>query len=295
MKKGVKIALTVVLVGLAAAITFVDYSSVNRPIEFEEKAYARDTVVINRLIDIKDAEVAYRKEKGAYTNDFDTLINFVKNENKITVLKDFEVNDRHIDLIAGYKKSDLKIKESESFGITPDEAHAYIAVILEEAKASGDDSRIKEINRNILIPENRKGDEAWIKSQMVQNKYRRDTVATSYIVELYNDPNYPVDSLRYVPFGNGEEFVLVTNERGDLFEARVDFEVYMKGIDDQELANYLLRIKKSNQQLRRIPELDSEGKFKFYADGSRVETLIPCRIIGNAETPNNNAGNWPEK
>ena len=58
MKKGLKIALTVVMIGLAAAITFVDFSSVNRPIEFEKKAHARDTVVINRLIAIKDAEVA---------------------------------------------------------------------------------------------------------------------------------------------------------------------------------------------------------------------------------------------
>jgi hypothetical protein len=40
--------------------------------------------------------------------------------------------------------------------------------------------------------------------------------------------------------------------------------------------------------------LDDEGNQIFYADGSKKEELIPCRIIGNAESPNNNAGNWPE-
>lgn len=290
MKKGLKIALTVVMIGLAAAITFVDFSSVNRPIEFEKKAHARDTVVINRLIAIKDAEVAYRKEKGAYTNDFDSLINFVKSSKSTTIVKEFELNDRHIDLIAGYKKNDLKKAGDAMVGVTPDEAHAYIAQILK----SGDKTRINEINSLIIIPENRKKDKEWIKRQMVENKYRRDTISTNYIIELYNDPNFPVDSLRYVPFGNGAEFELITNESGDLFEARVDFEVYMKGIDDQELANYLLRIRTSNQQLRRIPVLDEEGNQIFFADGSKKEILIPCRIIGNAESPNNNAGNWPE-
>lgn len=295
MKKGVKILFILVLIALVGALINVDFNSVTRPIEFEQKAHARDLVVIDRLIDIKDAQVAYRKEKGTYAANFDDLINFLKNENDTTIVKDFELNDLQIDLIAGYMKSDLKIKNSDLFEVTPDKAHAYVDVILKDAKVTGKQDRINEINRLNIIPASRKKDKEWIKSQMVEQKYRRDTIVTSYLVDLYDDATYEVDSLRYVPFGNGAEFDMVINDNGDLFEARADFEVYMKGIDDQELANYLLKIKKSNQQLRRIPEVDEDGKQIFYADGSKKETLIPCRIIGNAETPNNNAGNWPER
>ncbi len=295
MKKTSKIVFTIVLVGLAAVMTLVCFRSVTRPIDFEAKAKERDKVVIERLIDIKDAQVEYRKKKGQYTNSFDSLIHFLNNEKVYIVTKEFELNDLQLDLIAGYKKSDLKIKESQGFSITPDDAHAYVSVILAKANETGKWDRINEINALNIVPDSKKNDKEWIKSQLVQNKYRRDTIVTDYKKELYGDSNYPADSLRYVPFGNGEMFELITNESGELFEARADFEVYMKGIDDQELANYLLKIKKQNQELRRIPQYDEKGEQKLYADGTKVEELIPCRIIGNAETFNNNAGNWTSK
>ena len=70
--------LKVVLGILAVILVIVNIRSVISPIEFEEIRSKRDSAVIYRLIDIKNAQVEYYRANGRYSNDFDTLINFVK-------------------------------------------------------------------------------------------------------------------------------------------------------------------------------------------------------------------------
>lgn len=280
MKNGVKNVVTILLVAVVAALAYINVRSVMRPIEFKQIAAGRDTVVIERLKDIRSAQVEYRKHNGHYTNDFNELIRFVKETSIPIVKKEYELNDFQLECIAGFKKSDINAKETDEVSITPDEADQYVLNLLAASRESGDWTRINQLNR---LDNN---------GQKIQDTFRRDTINKSMIVELYGDENYPVDSLCYVPFGNGNKFELLTDENGDLFEARVDFEVYMKGIDDQELANYLLQIKTENKEVRRIPILDENGEQKRYADGTNVEELIPCRIVGNHKESNNNAGNW---
>ena len=104
----------------------------------------------------------------------------------------------------------------------------------------------------------------------------------------------------YIPFNEkGEKFALLTSSiqkaSGDytyLFEARADFVQYLQGINDQELANYILSIKKNVTQVRREPVLDEKGEPKFDENNEEVVNIIPCRRVGNVKEPNNNAGNW---
>jgi hypothetical protein len=85
--------------------------------------------------------------------------------------------------------------------------------------------------------------------------------------------SFNADSLCYVPFGNGAKFELETRvdttRSGTplyLFEARTPFEVYLTGINDQELTNLI----------------DKSEKLGRY-----------CGLkVGDVEEPNNNAGNW---
>ena len=133
----------------------------------------------------------------------------------------------------------------------------------------------------------------------IRDNFHRDTMWVSLVDTLYHDPNYPVDSLRYIPFGNGEEFTLLadsvpTKSGGQqfLFEARADFDQYLKGINEQEYNNYILGIKKNVTQVRREPVLDEKGEPKYDENNEEVVTLIPCRRVGNVKEPNNNAGNW---
>jgi hypothetical protein len=85
--------------------------------------------------------------------------------------------------------------------------------------------------------------------------------------------NYPIDSIRYVPFTGGEQFQLAAAavETGSkvvvqLFEASVLNDVFLKGLDKQLIINY--------NALRK--EL----------------TGFPGMRVGNVTEPNNNAGNW---
>jgi hypothetical protein len=121
----------------------------------------------------------------------------------------------------------------------------------------------------------------------------------SLVDSLYHDPNYPVDSLKYIPFGNGEIFTLLADSiptksggQQHLFEARADFDQYLKGINEQEYNNYILGIKKNVTQVRREQVLDEKGEPKYDENNEEIVKLIPCRRVGNVKEPNNNAGNW---
>ena len=94
-----------VLLGvLAVILVVVNFRSVMSPIEFEEIRAKRDSAVIYRLIDIKNAQVEYYRANGRYTNSFDTLINFVKTQKMYVVNKAYELNDRQLEKVAEIKR-----------------------------------------------------------------------------------------------------------------------------------------------------------------------------------------------
>jgi len=84
---------------------------------------------------------------------------------------------------------------------------------------------------------------------------------------------YPIDSIRYVPYGNGAEFKLqaaslVTGSMVtvQVFEASVLNDVFLQGLDKQLIINY---------------------------NALRMEiTKFAGMRVGNIVEPNNNAGNW---
>lgn len=73
MKTGIKAALYVISVVLAYLI----YLSVMAPITFNKNREERFSVVIEKLKDIRDAQIAYRTVNGQFANDFESLINFI--------------------------------------------------------------------------------------------------------------------------------------------------------------------------------------------------------------------------
>ena len=103
---------------------------------------------------------------------------------------------------------------------------------------------------------------------------KRDTTYVPMAESLFG-PNYPVDSLRYIPFSNPhQEFILekgevVTGSAGikvKVMAAKAPFEVYLKGLDKQELINLIT----TTNKLEKYPGL------KF----------------GDIYEANNNVGNW---
>jgi len=101
---------------------------------------------------------------------------------------------------------------------------------------------------------------------------KRDTILVSVLDSLFGK-RYNIDSLRYVPFTDGEEFVLGSGivETGSgvkvhVFEAKVHNNVYMNGLEQQEIDN----MSDLTLKLERYPGLK----------------------VGSLTETNNNAGNW---
>ena len=55
------------------------YDSINKPINFNEIKYNRYYDVIDRLKEIRTAQIAYKDVNGVYSNNFDSLVNFIDN------------------------------------------------------------------------------------------------------------------------------------------------------------------------------------------------------------------------
>lgn len=212
MKKFVNALLFVAIIGLG----FICYRSIMGPIEFSEERSAREKEIIARLIDIRTAQIEYRNNhEGAYADNFDTLIAYIKTAQMPIVMKVGELNDDQLER-----------------GLTEQKMLDMIAKAQKTKKWGDVEKEGFGLDENGLP------------------KFRRDTTWIALIDTIYPDSFVP-DSLAYVPYGNGEKFELATScdttKSGSaqyLFEARTPYSVYLKGINDQELNNLISETKK---------------------------------------------------
>ena len=226
-----KTVFNIVLVLCAAALIYICYTSIMGPINFENAKKEREKAVIARLIDIRKAQQEYRSlHRGMYAPKLDTLIDFVKNQKLPFVMKMGMLTDKQLE-----------------DGLTEKKAMA----IIEKAKKTG---RYDEVKKWGL--ENFKRDTMWVA-----------------IMDTIFPKGFDADSLRYVPFGNGAQFEMATKNSTTksgapiyLLEVKTPYDVYLNGLDQQEVAN----MKDLQIKLNKYPGL----------------------MVGSLETPNNNAGNW---
>jgi len=100
-----KTVLQVSLFIVAVVLSFLIYSSIKKPIDFEKAKKARYDVTVEKLKDIRKAELAYKDVYGKFTGSWDTLINFVMNESVINVRKVGELNDSMVEAGITEKKA----------------------------------------------------------------------------------------------------------------------------------------------------------------------------------------------
>ena len=249
MKKlALNLLLTVAIVGLA----FICYRSIMDPIEFDQVRDVRQKQIIARLIDIKNAQLEYRRaNKGAYTDNFDTLINFVKTAQMPVIFKAGELNDEQL-----------------QSGITEN-------IVLEAIAKAQKSNKWKQKVTVTKVDDYGNKKKETIELDLEKDglkEFRRDTTWISVLDSIFGK-NYAIDSIRFVPFGNGEQFTMETSVDSSkagtpqwLFEARTPFETYLSGINDQEMKNLIIKEKKLNRY---------------------------CGLkVGDVEKANNNAGNW---
>ena len=78
--KKLKPVLNLVLWALIIFLGYITFMSVYKEIEFNKLKVERYKVVIDRLVDIRDSQIAYKEVKGEYAGSFDKLIDFVEND-----------------------------------------------------------------------------------------------------------------------------------------------------------------------------------------------------------------------
>ncbi len=224
--------LNALLAVAALVLVWMLYRSIMGPIEFDEQKKIRDAKVIERLKDIREAQQAFRNmHDGKYAGSFEELIDFVENSKMPMIMKVGTITDDQLEK-----------------GITEKKAVAMI----NKAKKTGN---WKEVEAAGLMD------------------FKRDTTWISVKDTLFKRAGFVADSLQYVPFGNGAKFSLDTASQVSksgapiyLFESKVPFDVYLNGLDRQEIINLN----------------DAAGKMNKYA-GLQV---------GSIDAANNNAGNW---
>ena len=226
-----KVLINSILALCAVGLLYLCYGSIMGPIEFENERDLREKDVIASLINIRDAQVNYRNiTMNGYCDNFDSLIQFVKTAQLPIVKKEGELTDEQLEN-----------------GLTERKA----VEMIEKARKTNKWNEVKKAGLE---------------------GFSRDTVFVSLKDSIFGADFNP-DSLCFVPFGNGAKFELETRVDSTrsgtplyLFEARTPYEVYLSGINEQELLNLI----------------DKQDKLGRY-----------CGLkVGDVEEPNNNAGNW---
>ncbi len=77
ISKGVGLVIMVVMILGSAAMGYLDYVSIDSEIQYIKKKDMIASEVIQRLKDIRTAQVAYNEANGKYTSHWDTLQHFV--------------------------------------------------------------------------------------------------------------------------------------------------------------------------------------------------------------------------
>ena len=73
------ILIHIVLFAVVVFLAIKVIQSIKAPIDFGNEKSTREAQVVQRLKDIRDAEIQYKQAYNKYTSDFDSLINFCNN------------------------------------------------------------------------------------------------------------------------------------------------------------------------------------------------------------------------
>lgn len=192
----------VILLLCAVVLVWICYRSIMGPIEFEEAKNQRDKAVIARLIDIRNAQAAYRTQHDQqFTNNFDTLIDFVKNGKLPSIFKQGELNDEQLEK-----------------GLTEKKAIR----IIEKAQKTKNFSEVKKWGL-----ENFKRDTLWVAviDTVFPDGFNADSLR---YIPFGNGAQFEM-ATRNDTAKSGAPFCLL--------EVKAPYDIYLNGLNAQEIAN----------------------------------------------------------
>ncbi|MGL4292810.1 MAG: hypothetical protein ACRCSQ_04465 [Bacteroidales bacterium] len=196
---------------LVAAIGIMGYlcvESIMGPIRFEHEKGIRDKATIQRLINIRKAQLEYRNLNGTYTASFDTLIDFVKTGQLPFVVKEGSLTDAQLESGLTEKKAMEIIKKGKQDEI---------------AKNGLENFRRDTIFVNV-------GDTIFGRS------FKADSL--QFVPFTHGKAKFEMATGEIL---NASGYVM------RLFEAKTPYTVYLGGLDKQEIINLSDRAKKTDK------------------------------------------------
>lgn len=197
-----KTVLNIVLAAIALLLVYICYESVQGPVRFKNEKNIRDKAVQARLLDIRKAQAEYSNTHDRqYTDNFDSLIYFVKNQ-KLPLV---------------FKKGVLSDAQLEN-GLTEAKAMA----IINKAKKTG---KYDEVKKNGL--ENFSRDTTWV--AVIDTIFPKGFNADSLrYVPFGNGVQFQMDTLTQIA-RSGAPICLL--------EVKTPYEAYLGDLDKQEIIN----------------------------------------------------------
>jgi len=78
--------IALILIPLNIILAYFVFNSINSGIKFEEEAQERKDENIQKLKDLRQVQIAYKKTNNTYANNFESLLDFLKNDS-IAIIK----------------------------------------------------------------------------------------------------------------------------------------------------------------------------------------------------------------
>lgn len=195
---------TVFRVLLTIAIFVMGYlcvMSILTPINFNKTKDFREKAIIQRLMDIRQAEIEFNKQYGHYTADADSLVNFVKNGQVPIVLKVGTLTDDQM-------KNGLTEKK-------------VAAILLKGNK--------KEIEDNGLTGFRRDTSYVSVYDKYFKDQYPLEKLQKLVVVPYSHGKNFVLKTRMYK---NAKSGIIIP-----LFEADAPYEYYLSDLNEQQLVN----------------------------------------------------------
>ncbi len=211
-----KTVFNIILSVCVVLLVYLCFQSIMGPIEFNKVKDQREDQIKARLIDIRKAQLEYRTlHGGRYTDNFDSLITFVKNAKLPFVKKEGVLSDDQLEN-----------------GLTEAKAMEMIT----KAKRT---NNWKEVEAAGLM--NFKRDTIWVAMQdtIFGSKYDADSLR---YVPFGNGATFEM-AIKEDSTKSGAKFYL--------FEAKTPYTVYLTGTSNQELTNLI----DTQTKLNRYPGL----------------------------------------
>jgi hypothetical protein len=294
MKKKI---ILLVLVGVICGLAYILINNVSKPIIFQKAYDIRKAKVVERLKEIRALQQAYKSVKGSYTDNFDTLKIFYETGKMQTLRSVGSLDDS---LTQANTKAYEKLYDEQQKLIKarrPIKGERLVALV------DMDDSEIEK--RGLAVRKPIIDDVKAIVKVAVTN---------DSTVLLSSRPGFDIESLHYIPGVEVEKgvyekpvFIMkatiketISKVRVPLFAVFAPNEVFLKGLDKQEIANISdLQIQQndlSNEE-KNMVIAEQEGKLSAaekenFAKEKMKWEHYPGLRVGSINSPNNDAGNW---